>query len=79
MPESNSTSRGPSQILIHHPRCPKCTNRMMLARIAPGSRGFDVRTFECANCEHIQIVTVATDPMKSDAVKWMAGQLKPPR
>ena len=60
------------------PRCPKCTNRMSLARIMPGPPGFDLRNFECEKCIHVITVTVATDPMKSDKVGWMAGELKPP-
>jgi hypothetical protein len=34
---------------------------MRLARVAPGPSGFDVGTFDCAKCDHVRIVTVATD------------------
>jgi hypothetical protein len=51
---------------------------MNLARISPGPKGFDVRTFECSKCEYIHILTVATDPMKSDKAGWVNGDLKPP-
>jgi hypothetical protein len=47
---------------------------MLLTRLAPGPSGFDVRTFECVGCYHIHIVTVEADPMKSDAVLWLAGR-----
>jgi len=46
---------------------------MLLARLAPGPSGFDIRTFECAGCRHIHIATVEADPMKSNAVLWFAG------
>jgi hypothetical protein len=47
---------------------------MSLARIAPGPSGFDIRTFECGGCHHVHIVTgVETDPMRSAAVRWLAG------
>ncbi len=51
---------------------------MSLARIMPGPNGFDLRNFECKKCAHFITVTVATDPMKSDKVGWLAGELKPP-
>jgi hypothetical protein len=74
MPESpSSPSSGPSLTSIERPHCPKCDARMSLARIAPGPAGFDVRTFECAGCLHVHILTVETDPMEFDAVRWLAG------
>jgi hypothetical protein len=48
---------------------------MTLTRIARGPSGFDVRTFDCAKCDHAHIVTVATDPMKSDLIGGIASDL----
>lgn len=76
MPESHSS--GPSLLPIERPRCPKCTNRMNPARIMPGPKGCDLRNFECERCDQIVTLTVATDPMKSDALRWLAGDLKAP-
>jgi hypothetical protein len=74
-----SSLGGPPHPSIERPRCPKCENRMSLARIKPGSKGFDLSRFECDKCEHVLVVTVATDPMKSaKAMGWIAGELKPP-
>jgi hypothetical protein len=47
---------------------------MPLVRIARGPSGFDIRTFDCGMCDHAHIVTVATDPMKSDKVAWLADR-----
>jgi len=47
------SSLEPSLLPIERPRCPKCQGRMMLARIEPGPNGSDLRTFECAKCDHI--------------------------
>jgi len=58
---------------IKRPRCPGCDARMGLASITPGPAGFDIRTFECGGCRRIQIATVEADPMKSDAVRWLAA------
>ncbi|WP_334395225.1 response regulator [Bradyrhizobium sp. AZCC 2289] len=52
---------------------------MALARISPGERGFEERTFECSTCGRTETISIAVDPMKSDAVGWLAGELKPPR
>ncbi|MCS3929267.1 transposase-like protein [Bradyrhizobium elkanii] len=60
------------------PMCPVCKHRMGLARISPGPRGFDERTFECSTCERTEVVRSAVDPMQTDAVGWLAGELKPP-
>jgi hypothetical protein len=38
--------------IITRPRCPSCGSPMDLARIALDKRGFELRTFECTNCEH---------------------------
>jgi hypothetical protein len=52
---------------------------MSLVGIRPGPKGFDVRTFECSKCEHVQTVSIEHDPMKSATTGWLAGDLKPPK
>jgi hypothetical protein len=80
MSDTQSRSTGPSLTTIEHPSCPNCRGaRMSLARIAPGPKGFDVRTFECPKCEYVHIMTVAIDPMKSNAKRWLAADLNPPK
>jgi hypothetical protein len=61
------------------PMCPVCKHRMGLARISPGKRGFEERTFECSTCGRTDKISVPVDPMRSDAVGWLAGELRPPR
>jgi hypothetical protein len=39
-----------------------------------GPKGYDLRNFECDRCDHVMTVTVATDPMKSGAMGWLAGK-----
>jgi hypothetical protein len=65
-------------LAIQQLRCPKCRTRMMLARIAPGPTGFELRTFDCAKCDHVEQVAIASDPMKSGDVGWLVGELRPP-
>ncbi len=65
---------------IQQLRCPKCRARMTLARTSHGPTGFDLRTFDCSECDHVeQIATPSDDPMKSDAVGWFTGDLRPPK
>jgi hypothetical protein len=52
---------------------------MALARISAGVRGFEVRTFECSTCERTEQLSMAVDPMKTDAVGWLASELRPPQ
>jgi len=52
---------------------------MGLARISPGKRGFEARIFECATCHHIEQVSSAIDPLKTDSAGWLASELRPPR
>ena len=65
---------------FHRPPCPKCKTMMMLARITPGSAGFDIRTFECPECDHVhQRVVELVDPMKSrKTAGWLPGELRAP-
>jgi hypothetical protein len=80
MPDSHSHSAGPSLTAIERARCPKCTSRMSLARIAPGPKGFDIRTFECGKCDYVHIISVEKDPMKSRLSGWLDGDdLRPPK
>lgn len=79
MSQSLWSSLGISISSLERPRCPNCQTRMMLARIAPGPSGYDLRTFECAKCNHVDCRTVANDPMKYGAAQgWIAGELRPP-
>jgi hypothetical protein len=52
---------------------------MSLARLASGPSESDIRAFQCGGCRHVQVATVEADPMKSDAIRWLAGyDLKSP-
>jgi hypothetical protein len=63
---------------IPRPRCPNCYSEMMLSRILPSRAALDLRTFECGKCAHVEKVVVGGDPMKSDALGWLLGELRPP-
>jgi hypothetical protein len=65
-------------LAIQRLRCPKCQTRMMLARISPGPAGFELRTFDCAKCNRVERIVIASDPMKSGGVGWFVGELQPP-
>jgi hypothetical protein len=58
--------------------CPRCQTRTMLAGIASGPAGYELRTFECPKCDRVQRTLVVSDPMSGDARGWLSGQLKSP-
>ena len=53
---------------------------MMLASIEPARPGVDLRTFECAVCNHIlKTLAAYEDPMTSKGLgRWLQGDLHPP-
>jgi hypothetical protein len=63
---------------IERPRCSRCQTRMMLERVSPGPIGFEHRLFECSRCDRMEISVIASDPFKSKAVGWLAGELRTP-
>jgi hypothetical protein len=63
---------------IPRPCCPNCRSEMMLSRILPPREALDLRTFECGKCAHVEKVVVGVDPMKSPALGWLLGELRPP-
>ena len=65
-------------LAIQRLRCSTCQTRMHLAQISPGPTGFELRTFDCASCGHVEKIVIASDPMKSGDVGWLVGELRPP-
>jgi hypothetical protein len=51
---------------------------MMLAHIELGFMNFQPRAFECFKCDHVEKVLVAADPMHSDVLGWLLGELRSP-
>ena len=65
--------------IAERPMCPVCKHRMGLARISAGPPGVEMRTFECATCHRTEKASFAIDPLKTDAVGWLASEVRPPR
>jgi hypothetical protein len=78
MPGSHALPTGPLLSAIEHSRCPRCQTRTMLAGIAPGPAGYELRTFECPKCDRVQRTLVVSDPMSGDVRRWLSGELKSP-
>jgi hypothetical protein len=49
---------------------------MKLVRTTPGSPGFEVRSFECPECERILVERVAADSL-NQVKGWIEFDLKP--
>jgi len=78
MPGFHTLPTGPPLSAIERPRCQHCQTRTMLARIAPGPAGYELRTFECPKCDRFQRTLVVSDPMSGDVTGWLGGELKSP-
>jgi len=78
MPESQSWNSSVPTVTIESQECPKCWGPMILSRIMPGRLKFDVRTFECVKCDHVEKVMVAIDPIQSNVLGWFLGELRRP-
>ena len=65
-------------LAIQQLRCPKCRTRMMLGQVSPGPTGFELRSFDCAKCNHVEKIVIALDQTRSGDVGWLVGDLQPP-
>lgn len=76
MPDSQFHTAGPPGFSFDRPACPKCKTLMLLARVMPGPTGYEYRTFECARCDHSDVILFCTDSMKSNQAGWQYRELK---
>jgi hypothetical protein len=63
----------PSRIAILPHPCPKCLEPMVLTQIKPSRIGYEKRTFQGVNCDHVEKVLTKTYSMK-----WMSSGLRAP-
>jgi hypothetical protein len=49
-----------------------------MERVSMGAIGFEQRLFEFPRCDHVEISVIASDPFKSNAAGWLAGELRAP-
>jgi tRNA(Ile2) C34 agmatinyltransferase TiaS len=68
----------PVLLPVQRPRCPRCQARMSTIDLSPGPEGFEHRTVECSKCGYSEETVAACDPLRSNAVGWLASELKPP-
>ena len=58
--------------ILPHP-CPKCFGPMVLTHIKPSRIGFEKRTFQGVNCDHLDTVVTETRSRK-----WICSGLRAP-
>ena len=63
---------------VARPRCPQCQAPVVAQRGFSGRSGFEHWTLKCATCGQIHEARVQTDPMKSEAIGWLSGNLHAP-
>jgi hypothetical protein len=79
MQQQFSHASDPKLASTEKQHCPKRGERMSLARIERDRSAFAIRALECTGCHHIHVAIAQADPMKSNAVLWLASHdLKSP-
>jgi hypothetical protein len=63
----------PDRVAIRPHPCPRCLGPMVLAHIKPARIGFESRTFQGVNCDHVDKVVCETPSMK-----WISSGLRAP-
>ena len=58
--------------------CLMCASEMVAVRVAPARLGINARTFECLQCSRVEKVLEAADPIRSNVIGWLFGELKRP-
>jgi hypothetical protein len=53
---------------------PKCQKRMRTTAVSDGPEGFERRRFDCLKCTVTEIRMLASDPIKSGAMRWLSGE-----
>jgi transposase-like protein len=59
-------------------RCLVCQSPMEVQRIAAARVGFEHWTLRCTSCGRVDQMQVNTDPLESEALGWIEGELRPP-
>jgi hypothetical protein len=66
-------------VAIDRLHCPECHARMTLAQVSAGpTTGFELRTFDCTQCDHVERIMIPLDSKEASAVGWFVGE-PPPR
>ena len=63
----------PSRVAIQPHCCPRCLGPMVLTHIKPSRIGFEKRTFQGVNCDHVDKIVTETQSMK-----WRSSRLRAP-
>ena len=58
--------------------CLMCASEMVAVWLTPARLGINAQAFECLQCHHVEKVLEASDPIHSDVIGWLFGELKPP-
>jgi hypothetical protein len=48
---------------------------MTTISVSDEPNGFESRAFECSKCGHSETRRLAADPLKTDALGWLSGEL----
>ncbi len=71
-------SRDTSAGKIESRLCLLCAAEMVAVRVTPARLGINARTYECLQCNRVEKVFEAADPIKSTVLGWLFGELRTP-
>jgi tRNA(Ile2) C34 agmatinyltransferase TiaS len=63
----------PTPRMVARPRCPQCQAAAIVQRSTAGRTGS-----RCTKCGHIHEAQVQTEPMTSEANRWLSSELRSP-
>ena len=63
-------------LAIQRLHCPKCRTLLTFSRSAQGPAGFELRMFDCSQCDYVEKIAIDLDLTKSGDVGWLVGELQ---
>jgi hypothetical protein len=60
------------------PSCPNCRRQMLVTRILPAKGEYQHIRFDCLTCPRFEVRVIPVDPLRTDAIGWLASELRPP-
>ena len=58
-------------------RCLVCQSQMEVQRVAAARAGLEHWTLRCISCVRMDQMQVSADPLVSEALGWIEGELRP--
>jgi hypothetical protein len=64
-------------VITETPRCHRCFSRMVMGRLEPRKDGCEKRLYDCPKC-HFTEAKLVSDPLKSEVLRRLTENVRPP-